>query len=115
MASDQLDFQRAKPYYPMHYDRDFNFLKDRSYFLGLIMTMVFGSIAIRKYHQEKNRWSQWQRTEKINDILPHHVANRGGILFEKEFVGFEKYHQNNDSLMNWYKKAYPNAFKSSEQ
>jgi hypothetical protein len=32
MRSDQVDFERDRPYYPMHYDRDFNFLKDRTYF-----------------------------------------------------------------------------------
>lgn len=33
MNTDIVDFQRSRPYYPMHYDRDFNFLKDRSFFL----------------------------------------------------------------------------------
>lgn len=113
MATDQLDFQRARPYYPMHYDKNFDFLRDRSYFLGLILTITLGSIGYRKYLQERNRWSQWGRTEKLNEVLPHHVSNRGGVLFEKEFIGFEKYHQNNDSLMNWYKKAYPHQFKEA--
>lgn len=49
MASDQLDFQRSRPYYPMHYDKSFDFLKDRSYFLGLIVTFALGSIGYRKY------------------------------------------------------------------
>jgi hypothetical protein len=29
----------------------------------------------------------------------------------KEFVGFEKYHQNNESLMKWYKNAFPYQFR----
>jgi hypothetical protein len=33
MGSDMVDYQRSKPYYPMHYDRDQNFMKDRAYWL----------------------------------------------------------------------------------
>lgn len=33
MNSDIVDFQRSRPYYPMYYDKDFNFMKDRSYWL----------------------------------------------------------------------------------
>ncbi len=33
MGTDKVDFNRSKPYYPMHYDRDYNFLKDRSFWL----------------------------------------------------------------------------------
>jgi hypothetical protein len=29
---------------------------------------------------------------------------------KKEFVGFEKYYQNNDAVMDWYKNAYPQIF-----
>jgi hypothetical protein len=73
---------------------------------------VVGGTWLRyKYDQEKNRWSKWERTEKLNDQLPHHLSHRGGVLLAKEFIGFEKYHQNNESLMNWYGKAYPHVFK----
>jgi hypothetical protein len=37
MGSDIVDFQRSRPYYPMHYDRNFDFLKDRTFWLGLIL------------------------------------------------------------------------------
>ena len=33
MGTDIVDFQRSRPYYPMYYDRNFEFLKDRSYWL----------------------------------------------------------------------------------
>jgi hypothetical protein len=33
MGSDIVDFQRSRPYYPMHYDRNFEFLRDRTYWL----------------------------------------------------------------------------------
>lgn len=69
--------------------------------------MTAGVYFKLKFHQETNRWSQWDRTEKLQEVKPHHVSHRGGVLLGKEFLGFEKYHQNNESLMNWYKNAYP--------
>lgn len=40
MNSDIVDFQRSKPYYPMYYDRDFNFMKDRSYWLVSVHSIL---------------------------------------------------------------------------
>ena len=40
----------------------------------------------------------------------HHFNNRGGVLFEKQFIGFEMYYKNGDDVTNWYKKAYPHLF-----
>ncbi|CDW82524.1 chaperone protein [Stylonychia lemnae] len=113
MGSDIVDFQRSRPYYPMHYDRNMDFLRDRSYWLGFILLVMGGSYAKLKYSQESNRWFQWIRKEELNTIPAHHLSHRGGVLFEKQFVGFEKYHQNNESLMNWYKKAYPLQFQEA--
>jgi len=45
--------------------------------------------------------------KNIETAPAHHFVNRGGVLMKKEFVGFEKYYQNEEALMNWYKKAYP--------
>lgn len=56
----------------------------------------------------------WNRKENIQDLPAHHYINRGGVLFEKEFVGFEKYHTNDKSLMDWYKQAYPKQFQQHE-
>ena len=94
----------------MHYDRDMDFAKDRTFWLSFIllsMALVYGSY---RYTYEKNRWTMWTRREHIKDLPAHHYINRGGVLLEKEFVGFEKYHTNDKSLMDWYKMAYPNQF-----
>jgi len=48
-------------------------------------------------------------------LKPHHLINRGGVLVEKEFVGFEKYHTSNESVMNWYKKAFPQQFEEKHE
>jgi hypothetical protein len=34
----------------------------------------------------------WRRKEQLQDLQPHHFVNKGGVVFEKEFLGFEKYH-----------------------
>jgi hypothetical protein len=47
-------------------------------------------------------------------VLPHHVHNRGGILIKKAFVGFEKYHRNNNEMMTWVTKSNPMAFPNKE-
>ncbi len=60
-----------------------------------------------KYTFEVDRWRMWTRREHIQDLPAHHYVNRGGVLLEKDFVGFEKYHTSDKSLMDWYRKAYP--------
>ena len=67
----------------------------------------------KRFDIESKRWFQWQRREQIQDLPAHHYSNRGGVVFQKEFIGFEKYHTNEKSLMDWYKKAYPAQFKES--
>ena len=69
-----------------------------------------GSYATYAFDREKRRWLMWDRRENIHNAPAHHFSNRGGVLFEKQFVGFEKYHSNERSLMDWYKKAYPGQF-----
>ena len=55
----------------------------------------------------------WQRREFLDEVPAHHVTNRGGVLLKKQFMGFEKYHQNSDEMMSWYTKAYPDAFRKA--
>jgi len=94
----------------MHYDRDFDFQKDRSFWLGFLMFAAGFVYWSYKYTYEVNRWRMWTRREHIHELPAHHYINRGGVLLEKEFVGFEKYHTNDKSLMDWYKQAYPGKF-----
>jgi hypothetical protein len=48
MNSDKIDFQRSKPAYPMFYDTDHNYRKDRDYWLKLLLGMGFVTYAGRK-------------------------------------------------------------------
>jgi hypothetical protein len=49
----------------------------------------------------------WQRKQNLDDMPGHHFHNRGGVLIEKKFQGFEKYHKNADEMMAWYARTYP--------
>ena len=110
MGTDMVDHQRSRPYYPMHYDHDFSFMRDRSFWLGFILLSSAFVYFSYKQMYEFDRWTMWTRREHIKELPAHHYINRGGVLLEKEFVGFEKYHTNDKSLMDWYKMAYPEKF-----
>lgn len=114
MGSDIVDFQRSRPYWPMHYDRNFDFARDRNYWLGFILFAWAFTYWTYKYRIEVARWTMWTRREHVEELPAHHYINRGGVLLEKEFVGFEKYHTSDKSLMDWYKMAYPEKFAGAE-
>jgi hypothetical protein len=82
MNSDKTDFNRSKPFYPMYYDRDHNYMKDRSFWLSLLLLMSAGSYLAAKWTIETNRWLMWERMDSNTlDSLPgHHFHNRGGVL-----------------------------------
>ena len=111
MTSDQVDLQRSRPYYPMHYDKDFNFLKDRTFWLGFLVLAGLCGYMGKRYYVESKRWHMWKRREHLDEVPAHHLVNRGGVVFEKEFVGFEQFHTSQKALDDWYKKAYPDVFK----
>lgn len=115
MGSDQADYQRSRPYWPMYYDRNMDFMRDRTFWLGFLLLTTFGVWANYKFGQETKRWQMWERREHIHELPGHHYSNRGGVVIQKEFIGFEKYHTSNDSVMNWYKKAYPHQFAHEEE
>lgn len=107
MGSDKTDFQRTKPAYPMYYDTDHNYRKDRDYWLKMILGLMFTSYAIKKVQVESDRARMTQRLEGYKSIPGHHFNNRGGVVVLKDFIGFEKYYKTGDDMIKWYKKAYP--------
>ena len=108
MGTDRADFERTMPGFPMYYDRDFNYAKDRDYWLKLLLGMGFVSYAVQRMYLERDRARMTARLEGYKNMPPHHFNNRGGVVVLKDFVGFEKYYQNNEKLFDWYKVAYPN-------
>jgi len=115
MTSDIVDFQTPMPYYKTYYDRSFEFMRDRSYFLGLISFIFMLMYAGRRYQVERARFHQIKRVDHLDEIPKHHLNNRGGVLLEKEFLGFEKYFKNDAALTEWYKRVYPGSFQEKPQ
>ena len=111
MSTDEADFQRTMPGHPMYYDRDFNYLKDRDFWFKALLAISLTSYLYKRIRLEGDRSRMTARLEGYKNMPGHHFNNRGGIVVLKEFVGFEKYHQSNDALMNWYASSYPAIFK----
>ena len=107
MNSDKVDFNRSKPFYAAYHDKNFEFLRERMYWLGLLGVFFLIGYGSSKLTCEMDRWARNDRMMNIHDKPGHHYHNRGGVLIEKHFIGFEKYHKNLDSMMAWYVKAYP--------
>lgn len=106
MGDDKSEYNRTKPFYPAYYDRGFKFLQDRMFWAGILAFLGLMSYGVDKMTVESDRWMRWNRMVYLEDMPAHHFHNRGGVLIKKAFVGFEKYHANNDDLMAWYGKAY---------
>ena len=83
MISDREDFKISKPSQPMYYDRNMDFLKDRSFWLLLILGMFGGLYAKNRLVLEKARMDRWDRMENIESMPAHHFNNRGGVLVKK--------------------------------
>ena len=107
MLSDKHDYGMTHPSHPMYYDRNMEFMKDRTFWLVLLLGMGGAAYAKNRYACEKARAQRTERLSNIENLPAHHFNNRGGVLVKKQFVGFEKYHKNLDEMMAWFHKAYP--------
>lgn len=114
MGTDKADFLRSKPAHPMYYDTDFNYKKDRAFWLRVLVGLGVGSYGVRKWQVEKDRMQMTTRMGGFEGMPAHHFNNRGGVVVLKDFVGFEKYYQNGDALMSWYQKVYPKQMRGAE-
>ena len=115
MQSDKVDYTMTRPSHPMYYDRTFDFMKERTFFLRLILLFVFGCYSFKKLWVENDRMRRWERIENLSEMPAHHFHNRGGILIKKSFEGFEKIHKNGGDVKDWYRKAYPEVFSQMEE
>ena len=83
MQSDKVDYTMARPSYPMFYDRDFSFMKDRVFFMRLILAFLFGVYGFGRMYVERDRMMRWDRIENLSEMPAHHFHNRGGVLIKK--------------------------------
>ena len=59
------------------------FMKDRSFWLGML-ALIFGGIYLKaKLVVEIDRWHMWNRRENLSEMPAHHFHNRGGVLIKK--------------------------------
>ena len=77
--------------------------------------MVGAWYVYRRFGVEVERSRRTERLGHIKELPAHHFHNRGGVLVKKEFVGFEKYHQNGAAVLDWYKRSYPDQFKHTAE
>ena len=80
----------SRPYYKTYYDYNEDFFKDRSYYLMVLLALYFAHYAYYRYEIEAARWHVHERRHGT-ERPAHHFNNRGGVVLEKEFVGFNKY------------------------
>lgn len=111
MTTDKPDFNRTMPQAPMYYDDDFNYAKDRDFWLKFLLGWTAVGYLYNRYYLEKDRAKMHERMTGFPNTPQHHVVNKGGILLKKEFTGFKKYYKSHDELMDWYKMVYPKEFK----
>lgn len=114
MNSDKVDFLRTKPAHPMFYDRDFDYAKDRAFWLRMLIGMGVVTYAFNKYKVEVDRARRTARMEGYKDMPAHWFHNRGGVVILKEFTGFRKYFKNGDEMMEWYYQVYPSKMAKDE-
>ena len=49
MGTDKADFLRTKPGFPMYYDKNFNYMRDRDFWLKMLLGMALGCYIKNKY------------------------------------------------------------------
>ena len=61
MQSDKDTFKMSFPSHVTYYDRNFEFMKDRSFWLSMTLGLVGLMYAKNKYECEKARMVRWER------------------------------------------------------
>jgi len=96
MGTDKADFNRTMPAYPMYYDYNMEYMKDRDFWLKFIFGAIFVSYGVKRVQLEKDRARMTERMDGFPNSPGHHFNNRGGVVLKKQFAGFEKYHKNSE-------------------
>ena len=55
MGTDKVEFNRTMPAYPMYYDTDFNYMKDRDFWLKFILGFTLVSYGVKRMQLEHDR------------------------------------------------------------
>jgi len=65
MSNDKIDHNRSKPFYPMYYDRNHEYMADRNFWLGMIVLGAGTSYMVAKWTIESDRRKMWTRMGSI--------------------------------------------------
>ena len=82
-------------------------MRDRDFWLKMLVGMALASYAVNKFQVEKDRSRRTERLNGYQGMPGHWFHNRGGVVVMKQFVGFQKYYKNGDEMMDWYSMVYP--------
>lgn len=88
----------------MYYDRNHEYMKDRNFWLGMIVLGMGMSYSFAKFTVESDRRAMWTRIGSIEDLNGDDFVNRGGVLVSK-LKGIEKYYANMPAMLGWGQKA----------
>lgn len=80
MGTDKADFLRTMPAAPMYYDSNFNYMKDRDFWLKFLFGIAAVSYGIKRYNLESDRHQMAQRMEGFKGMPGHHFTNKGGVV-----------------------------------
>lgn len=83
MGTDKPDFNRSMPGYAMYYDRNFNYMKDRDFWLKFLLGWAAVSYGFKRIQLEKDRARQTERLDGYPGHPGHHFNNRGGVVVRK--------------------------------
>lgn len=75
MGSDKPEFNRTMPAQPMYYDENFNYMKDRDFWLKVLLGIAAISYGFDKYQVEKDRAARHERMQGFPNTPAHHVNN----------------------------------------
>lgn len=107
---------RITPYYTLEEDKEWKYVRNRTYATFIILGLAGMVLGKRLYTRERKRAHRTDRLPDNLEKLPsHHFVNRGGVIMKKEFLGFAKYFKNDQELTKWYNKVYPEIMKPDEQ
>lgn len=114
-APDAETRRRNHPYYRLVEDPNWTYVKNRTFATVIMLGFVGYVIAKRIYVREKQRAHMSARQpDALANAPAHHFVNKGGVLVQKEVIGFARYFKNDKELTDWYTRVYPDLFRAKK-
>jgi hypothetical protein len=101
MLSDKADYKKTQGNYLMHYDKNFEFQRDRNFWLLFLLSIPLFQYLQAKWSIEQKRALRTKIQDEIEDMPGHYFNNRGGVLLKRQFAGFMKYYPDDGYQLAW--------------